>query len=144
MFWNRISPIAQRDTLDSRFDLLDRFFGHSVAHAPSHTTPAFNIWADEDGAVVSSELPGVALEDVEITVSGNSLSVKGARKDEESAENSRHIRRERVHGAFERSFRLGFQIDAANVQAKLTDGVLEINLPRAENDKPRKISIAVS
>lgn len=142
MFWTLNHPMSRRATFGSQLDFLNRFFaapGH-LDTAPSF--PAFNIWSDEDGAVVTSELPGVRMEDLDITVSGKAVTVKGSRKAEETAEKERRVRQERPSGEFERAFQLGFQIDAARVQAKLADGVLEITLPRAENDKPRKITIS--
>lgn len=121
--------------------MFDRFF--STGERSGNTSfPPFNIWSDEDGAVVTSELPGVKLENIEITVSGKNVTIKGSRIEEETAENVRSVRRERAVGEFERSFKLGFQVDSGKVAAKLANGVLEIHLPRAENDKPHKISVS--
>lgn len=112
--------------------------------APERTplsAPAFNVWADGNGAVLTSELAGVRLEDVDITVSGKSITVKGTRNGEEVGEKARQVRNERPAGTFERTIQLGFQVDASRVEARLTDGVLEVTLPRAEEDKPRKIVV---
>lgn len=102
--------------------------------------PAFNIWSNEDGAVVTSEIPGVKMEDLDITVSGKDITISGSRK-EDDATDTRFVRHERPAGEFSRSFQLPFQIDSTKVNAKLANGVLQIDLPRAENDKPRKITI---
>lgn len=141
MFWERTRPSARMSTYGSQFDLLDRFFGTPGRRAGS-AYPAFNVWADENGAVVTSELPGVTLQDLEITVSGRNIGIRGTRSEEEPGENRRSTRRERPAGAFERTIQMGFQIDAEKVEAKLANGVLEISLPRAENDKPRKIAVS--
>lgn len=111
------------------------------ANEMTSSFPAFNIWSNEDGAVLTSELPGVRMEDLDITVSGKEIAIKGARKADETP-GGRYVRHERTAGGFSRSFQLPFQIDSANVQAKLADGVLRIELPRAENDKPRKIAVS--
>lgn len=142
MFWSRNFPMAPRATLSNPLDLFNRFFSAPGHHAASVSAPAFNIWADEESAVVTSELPGVQLADVDITVSGNTVAVKGGRQSGELGEKDHRVRQERPAGQFERSFRLGFQIDASRVEARLVNGILEITLPRAENDKPRKINIS--
>lgn len=139
MFWSRNRSFAPRATRGSHFDLFNRVFGESNG-AVAASFPALNVWSDEDGATVTSELPGVKLEDLEITASGNTIAVKGARK-EGTGEGSRYVRRERAEGEFNRSIELPFKIDTAKVEASLVNGVLEINLPRAENDKPRRIAV---
>ena len=138
----RFLPVA---TLGGELNKLNREFGRFLGRAPSSdaSVPPFNIWSNDEGAVVTSELPGVKMEDIEITVSGNNLVVKASRKEEE-LENSRCVRRERRSGEFSRSFELPYQVDASRVEAKLASGVLQINLPRAEIDKPRKIAVSAN
>ena len=139
MFWTRNIPAGRLATISSPMEMFSRFLA-APGRAPL-SSPAFNLWADEDGAVLTSELAGVRLEDVDITVSGKSITVKGTRNGEETGDKARQVRNERPAGAFERTFQLGFQVDASRVEARLTDGVLEVTLPRAENDKPRKIIV---
>lgn len=105
--------------------------------------PSFNIWNNAEGAMLTSELPGVKIEDIELTVTGDVVTIKGTRKNA-LGENDRYVRRERPEGEFVRTFELPFQIDAAKVSAKSKNGVLSIELPRAESDKPRKISVSAS
>lgn len=103
--------------------------------------PAMNIWTDEDSAIVTAELPGVGLEDVSISVENDTLTLRGSRQPDEVGENVTYHRQERRYGNFARTFRLPFRVDAGGVEAKLEKGVLTITLPRAEEDKPRKIEI---
>ena len=117
----------------------DLFSGVSGA---VHEFPAVNVYANDNGAVVKAELPGVSLEQLEITVENNSLTLKGNRNNEDVKDDGRVLRRERLHGDFTRSFNVPFRVDSAQVTAKLDRGVLTVNLPRAESDKPRKINIA--
>lgn len=140
MFWTRAKSFSPRSTYSSNLDLFNRFFGHSRPEAAASVFPAFNVWANEEGACVISEIPGVKMEHLEITTSGKTVVIKGTRSEEEG-EGRRHLRRERAAGEFNRTIELPFQIDAAKVEAKLANGVLRIELPRAENDKPRKIAI---
>jgi HSP20 family protein len=103
--------------------------------------PAMNIWTDEDSAVVTAELPGVSIEEIDISVEKDTLTLRGRRQPEELDEGVTYHRRERRFGGFNRAFRLPFQVDAANVEAEFKSGVLSIVLPRAEADKPKKITI---
>ena len=113
--------------------------GTGARVAPEY--PAMNIWTDEDSVVVTAELPGVNPEGIEISVEQDMLTLRGSRQPEEVAEDATYHRRERRCGAFSRAFRLPFQVDAEGVDATFRNGVLHIVLPRAEADKPRKITI---
>jgi HSP20 family protein len=102
--------------------------------------PAMNVWTDEDSAVVTAELPGVVLEDIDISVEDDTLTLRGNRQPEE-VENATYHRRERRYGSFLRTFRLPFRVDAGKVEATFAKGVLSMVLPRAEEDKPKKITV---
>ncbi len=100
--------------------------------------PALNVWTDQDGAIVTAEIPGVNRDDIEISVTGSSLTLSGKRQAEEGVS---YHRQERTVGKFARTLDLPFQVDAGKVEARLDRGILEIRLPRAEADKPRKIKV---
>lgn len=102
--------------------------------------PPINMWSDEQGAKLTAELPGMKIEDLDISVLGNSLTLKGERKADEPATATWH-RRERGFGNFTRTFELPFRIAADKVEATLTDGILRLSLPRMEEDKPRRIAV---
>jgi HSP20 family protein len=103
--------------------------------------PAVNVWVAENNAVVTSELPGVEPEDIEISVAGKTLTIRGSRKSEELKEGESFHRRERWHGQFTKTLDMPFSIESGKVDAKFVKGVLNIALPRAEAEKPRKISV---
>ncbi len=103
--------------------------------------PAINVWANQDGAVVTAELPGVNPEDIDITIVGQTLTISGSREPEDLGEDVKLHRQERGFGKFARSFELPFLIDDAKVEAMFEKGVLHLSLPRAEADKPRKITV---
>lgn len=103
--------------------------------------PAMNVWTNEDGAILTAELPGVNVEDIDISVVGDTLTLSGNRQFAELPEGATYHRRERAHGRFSRVFRLPFPIDSEQVEASFEKGVLSITLPRPESDKPKKISI---
>ena len=105
------------------------------------TFPAMNVWTDEDSAILTAELPGVSIEDIDISVERDTLTLRGRRQPEKLEQGTTYHRRERRVGGFQRAFRLSFQVDASKVEAEFKNGVLSILLPRAEADKPRKIAI---
>ncbi len=116
--------------------------GFDVRPAPAY--PAMNIWANEDGAIVTAELPGCDPEQLEISVVGDTLSLSGSREAEDVPEDAVYHRNERGCGAFSRSFQLPFAVEAEQVEASFANGVLHIELPRAEADKPKKIAVKAS
>jgi HSP20 family protein len=115
-----------------------------VAGDVAPTFPAMNVWTDEDGAVVTAELPGVAPDDIDVSVVGDTVTLKGNRHPDELEEGDTYHRRERRYGAFTRAFQLPFHVEPDQVDANFRDGVLQISLPRAEEDKPKKIAVKAS
>lgn len=135
---------ADREMERLRRDM-NRLFADWPARANWTTAPGFpamNAWTNEDSAVVTAELPGVGIEDIEIAVERDTFTLRGKREPEELEDGASYHRRERRFGGFNRSFRLPFYVDAAGVEAELKKGLLTIVLPRAEADKPKKIAIA--
>ncbi len=103
--------------------------------------PAVNVWINGDNAVITSEIPGIDRETIDISVSGNTVSLSGSRPAEETGEEESYHRRELWHGMFSKTVRLPFSIDADKVKATYRNGVLRISLPQLEADKPKKINI---
>jgi len=103
--------------------------------------PPMNLWKNEDKAVITTELPGVDVEGVEINVVGKTLSLKFERKPEELKEGDAYTRKERWYGEFSRNIELPFNVQIDKVNAKFSKGILYIEMPRAEAEKPRKITV---
>ena len=110
----------------------------------SGSFPAINVWADDESALITSEIPGVSKDDLEINVTGDTLTLSGSRKPENLPEGAVYHRRERVHGEFSRSIQLPYTVEVNKVQASFKNGVLEVTLPRIEAEKPKKISVKSS
>lgn len=106
--------------------------------------PALNLWVSEHSAVVTAELPGIAPNDLDITVRDELLTIQGKREVPTGTEKAAWHRRERGYGSFARTIELPFKVDPDNVQARFQHGVLEIEMHRPEAEKPRKISINAS
>jgi HSP20 family protein len=105
--------------------------------------PAMNIWTDENNAIVTAELPGVSPDHIDISVEEDLLTLRGGRQREELDEGVTFHRRERRFGPFTRTFRLPFRVEAEKVEAVFENGVLNVTLPRAEADKPRRIAVKI-
>jgi HSP20 family protein len=103
--------------------------------------PAMNVWSGQDGALITAEVPGVEPDSLDISIVGETLTLSGDRGDQELQEEERYHRRERLSGRFDRTLQLPFRIDPERVKASFDNGVLHITLPRAQEDKPKKISV---
>ena len=110
--------------------------------APSF--PPINIWATEDSAKIIAEIPGVQKDDLEINVTGDTLTLSGVRKQDELPEDARYHRRERRYGEFDRSIQLPYTVDVNKVKAAFQNGILTVDLPRVEAEKPKKITVKTS
>jgi len=121
--------------------LLGNFAPTGVAEACGCDYPAMNYYTKDDSAVIEAELPGVEASDIDIDIEGNMLRLTGERKNL-APEGEEHLRRaERWSGKFERSIELPFNVESEKVEATFHNGVLTVTMPRAEADRPRKISI---
>jgi HSP20 family protein len=128
-------PMLQMDRL------MDTLFSgaESAGVAPVH--PAMNVFEDEHSITIEAELPGFTMDNLDISVLGQELTISGKRQ-WTAPEGCTVHRRERTSSTnFSRSVRIGTPIDAAKVSAKLDAGVLTVTLPKAESAKPRKIEI---
>ncbi|MCP3979431.1 MAG: Hsp20/alpha crystallin family protein [bacterium] len=103
--------------------------------------PAVDIVEKGDSLIIRAEIPGVDKSDIDVRVEDNSLVLRGERKREEELDEGNAYRLERAFGAFVRSFRLPKHVDASRIAAKYSDGVLEVELPKADEAKPRKVEI---
>jgi len=142
--------------LDELRDELDRFWTTLTAAPPLHgwgagrsasLFPAVNMRETDDAVTVEAELPGLDTSDVEISVAGEELTLKGARPAAaEDPGNGRQKpvtwhRRERGSGGFERRLALPVAVDAARVEARLVDGVLTVRCTKAPQCQPHKIEV---
>ncbi len=136
---NDWSPLVRLHNEMNR--LLEDFFEDLPApRAFAADYPAVNLWDEGERAFVETELPGLGMEDIEVLVTGNELTIKGERRIAEQPEASYH-RRERADGRFARTLTLPWEIDADKVEARLSDGVLTITLPKAESCRPKKVKL---
>ena len=107
------------------------------------TYPAMDIVEQENEIIVSAELPGMKKEDVKITFVKNVLAISGERKPVELSEKAKVLLKETQSESFDRSVRLGYEIDSAKISAEMSNGILTITLPKAEEAKPKQIEVKV-
>jgi HSP20 family protein len=138
--WNRNeawSPWHEFARLQS--DMNRIFERAGEAHAAEF--PPIDAWVGEDGLRVHAQLPGFENDDVEVSVVGDTLTLKGERKPVALDPGETYHREERRTGKFVRAIQLPFAIEADAVKAVSKNGVLELTLPRARSERPRKIAV---
>lgn len=105
-------------------------------------SPSVDIFETKDAICVRAELPGVEKDAVGVEVKDGVLTLRGERKHQKEVSEENYHRIERTFGAFHRAFTLPSSVDEAKVTARMKDGVLEVDLPKKEQAKPRPIPIA--
>jgi HSP20 family protein len=104
--------------------------------------PAVDVFEKDDKFVVKAELPGMKEEDIDVSVVGDTLTVKGEKKTESEVKEENYYRCERSYGSFYRSIPLPSTVDASKIKADFEDGVLEVTLPKTAEVKPKKIAVS--
>jgi len=145
--WSPVTLLPARDLFGAEIDrLFDGFFTRSPLRgdlAPLFT-PAVDIEETADEFVFKADLPGVSQKDVKVNLMGDTLTIRGERKQESESKNGGKHRTERIYGAFERTFKLGTPVRNDKVRAQYKDGVLEIHVPKAEEAKLREVEVQVA
>jgi len=119
---------------------LGRTMGNLRIPAPPEF-PLMNVWAGIDGAVVMAEVPGVSPDSLDIAIHQNTVTLRGERPREQLPEGAVVHRQERVTGQFTRNVILPFRVDGDKASAKFRNGVLRLELPRPDSDKPHHIKV---
>jgi HSP20 family protein len=125
-------------------DRLFRDFSGGTEPFFSRAFPAVNITEDAENFYVRGELPGIKAEDLDVSVVEGGLLIRGERKLATEDKQANYHRREREAGFFRRMIALPARVDSTKVSAKVKNGVFTITLPKAEEAKPRKISVKTS
>ena len=143
-----LSDWVSLDRLASLRNEMSRLFESS---APSRDTalfsgwsPALDVYDEKDSFSVRVELPGLKKDEIDISFHNGALTVSGERKHERAALEGETFRSERYFGKFQRSVTLPAVVDAGKITASYKDGVLEIEVPKAEEAKPKRIDVTVS
>ena len=119
---------------------MNRLFS-SAGQKTTQDYPAVNIWEKDCASIVTAELPGIDSEKMDITVSGDVLSIAGTALKENFDKGETYLRQERGIGNFKRNIQIPYQVDVKAVEAKYEKGILMVTLPRIKEDLPKKIKI---
>ncbi|MGD2136050.1 MAG: Hsp20/alpha crystallin family protein [Gemmatimonadales bacterium] len=140
--WRTQSPNIW-DELSSMRSEFDRMLGRREAGVTSAWCPVVDVHESKDELVLHAELPGMRPEHVDVSVENGVLTISGEKKQEveKGDEDTDYHLIERRYGRFERRFSMPRTVDAEQVDAEFSNGVLRITLPKAEAAKPRKIEI---
>ncbi|MDO5759145.1 MAG: Hsp20/alpha crystallin family protein [Rhodobacterales bacterium] len=134
-------PFAEFRQLQSQ---MNRMFDTGARSGQSGNWPPVNMWMGDDSIVVTAEMPGVAQDDIDLTVRENTLIIAGKRNPTTGDEGAAWHRRERPWGEFSRSIRLPLRVDPDKVEARARNGILEIEMGRPDAERPRKIKVKAS
>lgn len=136
--WGEVSRL--RREMD---DLWNRFFGETPLRRGglAEWIPTVDISEAADKIVVRAELPGMEAKDIDISVSGDTLTIKGEKKEEHEKKEESYYSSERYFGSFQRSFQLPSNVVSDKVDATFKNGILTINLPKSEETKAKKIEV---
>lgn len=138
-----------RDAMSLR-DAMDRLFEESFVRPLSSRSAGTNggltvpvdMYETEDSVVVTAPMPGMKPEDVDISITGNTLTVKGEFRSEDQGEHGNWHFQERRYGRFHRSLNLPSNVDTDDVDATFEDGVLRVTLPKTAEAKPKQIPVS--
>ena len=139
-------PFRELEEMERRFEDI---FGRSLLPAWRRLpleergwVPALDVFEKEDRFIVKAELPGMKEDDIDVSVVGDTLTIKGEKKTESEVKDEDYYCCERSYGSFFRSIALPSSVDAKKIEASYADGVLEVMLPKAPEVKPKKVSIS--
>ncbi len=139
-------PFREMEEMERRFeDIFGRPFAPAVWRrfpAEMGWAPPIEVFEKEDKFIVKAEIPGMKEEDIDVSVVGDTLTIKGERKAETEVKEEDYYCCERSYGSFSRAISLPSTVDAKKIEASYEDGVLEVTLPKAPEVKPKKISVS--
>jgi HSP20 family protein len=138
-------PFAVMERLQ---DQINRAFNTSLGDWPGVSGwgtafPSVDVYQDKDNVIVTAEVPGLEQKNVDLSITGSTIALKGNKEQEREVKEQDYHRVERSYGSFQRVIDLPCEVDAAKAKAKLENGVLTVTLPKSEAHKPKQISIDV-
>lgn len=133
--------LSLQQEIDRLFDDFGRGFPSFGGARMAELTPAMDVKETDKAIEITAELPGLEEKDIEIDVSDNMLTLRGEKKAESEEQGQDYRLMERSYGSFYRSFTLPPGIDADNIEAKMSKGVLKLTLPKSPQAPHKKIAV---
>ena len=145
---SRIQPFSLIEDLQTD---LNRFFDSSLMNLSrdlsesnnNHWLPSTDIHDLQDRLVIKTDLPGLEKNDIDVSIQGNTLFIRGEKKHEDKVQDSGFIRSERYFGHFERALPLSNDIETSKIDAQYKNGVLTVTIPKKEEAKPKQITVNI-
>lgn len=137
MYWT-VNPWKELERMRRDMDML---FSRSPVGTREPSFPLINTYESKEELLIVAELPGIPKEEVNITMENGTLTLSGERRPSVSDKEAVALRRERTQGRFEKKIRIPVKVDDAGISASFKDGVLTVKLPKAEEARPKQISI---
>jgi HSP20 family protein len=139
--FEQFDPVSSMLALQQELDRFLRNPSFNLGISGQGTYPPVNIFDDRDGVVVIAELPGMDPGSIKVSGQGTTLTLSGSRIPDERGNSGAYHRRERRFGEFSRSIQLGQGLDLSKAEARYEAGILALRVPKAEETKPRQISV---
>lgn len=138
-FWN---PWSEFERIRQGLDKLSQgYMAREIPFGRATVFPALNVVEQRDNLIIKAELPGVKAEDLEVSLEGDTLSIRGKRAVRTGEEKISYHRREIETGNFNRSITLPIKVNPETVQARLINGVLTVTMDKAAELKPRQVTV---
>lgn len=144
-----LMPWRPYGELGSALSEIDRLWNRLFRQTPSMGTfteewsPSVDISETKDKLVIKAEMPGLDATDVNVSISGDLLTIKGVKKKEEEEKDEHHHYVERYYGSFQRSFQLPVNVKTDKIEATFDKGILKVALPKTDEAKKKEIEIKV-
>ena len=133
--------VSLREAMDSLFEnALTSPWGGAQQQGASFGLP-LDVTENQDAFVIKASVPGVNPEDLDVSVHGDTLTIKGETKADEQKQDERYHLRERRYGKFSRTLNFPVELDGAKAEASVENGVLTVRVPKAETAKPKMITV---
>lgn len=136
-FWKEFN------TLSGRFNRLFDLPREENSDSLGAWSPAVDIYDKGAEVVIHAEIPGMKIDDIDVRVENNILTIRGKKERKEEVKEDGYFRTERSYGTFSRSFSLPSTVNAAEIVAEYKEGILTLSLPKEEQAKPRQIAVRV-
>jgi HSP20 family protein len=142
-----VTPWRSMGEIENWERQLENLFGRSMWRFPLEDRswmPAIDVFEKDDKFIVKAELPGMKEDDIDVSIVGSTLAIRGEKKTESEVKETDYYRSERAYGSFYRSIPLPSTVDTGKIQAEFEDGVLEVSLPKLAGEKPKKVAVTAS
>jgi HSP20 family protein len=125
--------------------LWNRFLGETslARRFGEEWSPSVDVSETKDNILIKAELPGLEAKDVDVSISGDMLTIKGEKKKEQEEKDEHHHYVERFYGSFQRSFKIPVNVKADKIDAAFDKGILKVTLPKTEEAKKKEIKVKV-